>query len=65
VLIDPRESMALRALINGVRSGRVDLSPVVRASTPTAMELPPVTDLVIAPLAIEPLAPTGAEGVRQ
>jgi hypothetical protein len=65
VLLDPRETAALRALIRGVRSGRLDLTPVLRASTPTAMELPPVTDVVIAPLAIEPLAPTGAEGVRQ
>jgi hypothetical protein len=28
------------------------------------MELPPVDDLVIAPIAIEPLAPQGAQGER-
>src|SRR2546430_12563369 len=37
VLIDARESAALRALIVGARDGRVDLEPVLRASTPTAM----------------------------
>jgi hypothetical protein len=66
VLIDPRESMALRGLINGVRGGRVDLGPVLSASVPAAMDLPPIDDIVISPIEIEPLAPpTGAEGVRQ
>ncbi len=65
-LIDPREAIALRQLIDGVWSGRVDLRPVLRASTPTAMDLPPVDDIVIPLITIEPLAPaTGAEGVRQ
>jgi len=65
VLLDPRETTALRALIAGVRSGRVNLDPVVRASVPTAMDLPPVDAIVIPPITIEPLAPAGAEGVRQ
>jgi hypothetical protein len=66
VLIDPRESVALRALISGVRSGRVDLGPVLSASVPVAMDPPPIDDIVISPIEIEPLAPpTGAEGVRQ
>jgi hypothetical protein len=66
ILIDPRESMALRGFINGVRGGRVDLRPVLSASVPTAMDLPPIDDIVISPITIEPLAPpTGAEGVRQ
>jgi hypothetical protein len=66
ILIDSREAAALQRLITGVRDGRVDLSPVLHATTPTAMELPPITDLIIAPLSIEPLAPVeGAEGVRQ
>ena len=65
VLIDPREKAAIQRLMAGVRSGRVDLSPVLSATVPTAMDLPPVDDLVIAPISIEPLAPqTGAEGVR-
>jgi hypothetical protein len=65
VLLDPRETTALQALIAGVRSGRVNLDPVVRASVPTAMDLPPVDAIVIPPITIEPLAPAGAEGVRQ
>jgi len=66
VLIDPREAQALQALIDRVRFGRVDLSPVLAASKPDAMDLPPVTEIVISPLAIEPLAPQdGAQGVRQ
>jgi hypothetical protein len=63
-LLDPRETQALRRLIDGVRTGRVELRPNVRASAQTVMELPPVTDIVIAPITIEPLAPRGAEGVR-
>jgi hypothetical protein len=59
-LIDPREAAALRALIAGVRSGEVDLEPVLRASAPSAMDLPPVADIVIAPIAIAPLVEEGA-----
>jgi hypothetical protein len=66
VLFDPREMQALRALIAGVRTNRVDLSLLLRPGAPAPMELPPVDDLVIAPLAIEPLAPVdGAQGERQ
>ncbi len=57
VLLDPRETRALRSLIAGVRDSRLDLSPLLRPSASAPMELPPVDDLVIAPLAIEPLAP--------
>ena len=62
VLLDARETAALRALIRGVRRGTVDLGPVLRASTPSAMELPPVADIEIAPITIAPIA---EEGVRQ
>ena len=62
VLLDPRETAALRALIRGVRRGDVDLAAVLRASTPSAMELPPVSEIVIAPITIAPIA---EEGVRQ
>src|SRR5439155_14398526 len=55
VLIDARESAALRALILGTREGRVDLEPVVRASTPTAMDLPPVGAIDIPFLTIDPI----------
>jgi len=66
VLIDARESAALRALIAGARDGRVDLEPVLRASTPTAMDLPPIGAIDIPFLTIDPITPgTGEEGVRQ
>ena len=65
VLIDPRERRALLQLIAGVRDGRIDLSAAQRSVTQVPTELDPVTDIVIAPLTIDPLAPvSGAEGVR-
>jgi hypothetical protein len=66
VLLDPRETQALRSLLASVRTNRVDLSPLLTATAPAPTELPPAGDLVIAPLAIEPLAPgDGAQGERQ
>jgi hypothetical protein len=66
VLVDPREAAALRALIFGTRDGRIDLAPVLNASKPAVMELPPVGDIEIRELTIDPIAPaTGEEGVRQ
>jgi len=62
VVLDPRETAALRALIRGAADGRVDLAPVLQASTPTAMDLPPITEIAIPPIVITPLA---EEGVRQ
>jgi hypothetical protein len=62
VLLDARETATLRALIRGVRRGDVDLEPVLRASAPSAMELPPIADIAIAPITIDPLV---EEGVRQ
>ena len=57
--------MALRRLITGTRDGSLDLSAAIQATTPAAMELPEISDVVIAPITIEPLAPdAGAEGVR-
>ena len=65
-VFDPRETRALQALIAGVRSGRVDLSPLLKPAGPPPMELPPIDDLVIQPLTIDPIAPIdGAQGVRQ
>ena len=65
-LFDPRETRALRLLIAGVRDSRVDLTPLLQPGAPSPMELTPVDDLVIAPLAIEPIAPVdGAQGARQ
>jgi len=63
VLIDARESSALRALIASVRAGRVDLEPALHASAPAPVELPALTAIAIAPLTIEPLV--SEEGVRQ
>jgi hypothetical protein len=66
ILIDARESSALRALILGARDGRVDLEPVLHASTPSVMDLPPVAAIDIPLIVIDPIAPgTGEEGVRQ
>jgi len=65
VLIDPAETRALRRLIAGTRDGSLDLSAALQATTPTAMDLPPIDALVIAPLTIDPLTPSGEEGVRQ
>jgi hypothetical protein len=65
VLLDPAETRALRALIAGVRDGRVELSGAQHSTTPAPMALAPVTEIVIAPITIEPIAPqSGAEGVR-
>ena len=65
VLLDPAETQALRRLIAGVRDGHVDLSMMQTSTTPVAMELEPVADIVIAPITIDPIAPlSGAEGVR-
>ena len=60
ILLAPGETRALRALIAGVREGRIDLTPVITATTPFVMELEPIRDLVIAPIVIAPV-----EGVRQ
>jgi len=64
ILLDPAETRALRRLIAGTREGSLDLSAALRATTPTAMDLPPVDAIVIAPLTIDPLTPSGEEGVR-
>jgi hypothetical protein len=62
-LIDPRETQALRALLAGIRNNRVDLSPLLAPTAPAPTEMPAASDLVITPIAIEPLAPVdGAPG---
>jgi hypothetical protein len=66
ILVDPREAAAMRALIFGTRDGRIDLAPMVNASTPSVMELPPVEAIDIPALTIDPIAPgTGEQGVPQ
>ena len=66
VLIDPRESMALRRLIAGTREGTLDLSAALQATTPTAMDLPPLSEIAIPVITIDPITPeAGDEGARQ
>ena len=60
-LFDRNETMALQRLIADVRDARVDLSPLMKDAP---MPRLPVDDLVIPPIAIEPLAPGGVEGER-
>ena len=64
ILVDPREARAMRLVIRATRDGRFDLWTALRAATPTVMELPPLAAIVIAPLSIDPLTPSGEEGVR-
>jgi hypothetical protein len=64
ILLDPAETRALRRLIAGTGDGSLDLSAALRATTPMAMDLPPIDAIVIAPLTIDPLTPSGEEGVR-
>ena len=65
-LIDTLEAAALRSLIARVRDGRVDLTPLLQPAAPAPMELPPMTDIAIPPISIDPIAPAeGAQGVRQ
>ena len=59
-LLDPAETRALRALIAGVREGRIDLTPSTQATAPSVLDLEPIQELAIAPLVIAPV-----EGVRQ
>jgi hypothetical protein len=66
ILIDRREQLALQQLITGARTGRVDLAVAQQNAIRPAMDLDPIADIVIAPLTIDPLAPSsGAEGARQ
>jgi hypothetical protein len=65
ILLDAAETRALRALIAGVRDGRVDITAAQNSRAPAPTDLEPITDIVIAPLSIEPLAPQGAQGERQ
>lgn len=64
VLIDAREAAALRALYEGASIGRIDLTPLAALIARVAAPAEP-PDLVIPPIAIEPLTPENGEGVRQ
>ena len=66
ILVDPRESMALRRLIAGTREGTLDLSAALQATTPTTMDLPPLSEIAIPVITIDPITPeAGDEGARQ
>jgi hypothetical protein len=65
VVLDPRETRALRQLIASVRDGRIDLTAARNSASPAPAEIEAVADIAIAPISIEPIAPVaGAEGVR-
>jgi len=65
ILVDPREARAIRAFFEGIRDGRIDLTPLA-AVAPRVAEPQPVPDIYIAPLVIDSLnEPSGAGGVRQ
>lgn len=64
VLIDAGEAAALRRLFNRSSEGRIDLHAFEEAPQITAA-LPVGTDIEIAPITIEPLAPVNSEGARQ
>jgi hypothetical protein len=67
IVIDPAETRALIWLIRATREGRLDLPAAVRATLPSATDLPAIDPIVIAPLTIDPLNVNGStaeEGVR-
>ena len=65
LLFDYSEVRALRGLIAAARNGSIALTPATAAAPPAPMELEPVTEIIIAPITIDPIAPLpGAEGVR-
>jgi hypothetical protein len=65
VLLDPAETRALQRLIAGTRDGTIDLSASLQATTPAAMDLAPLSEIVIPFLTIDPITPQpGEEGVR-
>jgi hypothetical protein len=65
ILFDHSEMRALQGLIAAARNGSIALTPAGAAAPPAPMELEPVTDLVIPPIPVEPIAPiSGTEGVR-
>jgi len=62
ILVDPREARAFRSLIDGVRSGRLDLTGLLDATKPAVMDLEPIRDIDIAPIEWPPLI-GGEQGV--
>jgi hypothetical protein len=66
ILLDPAETRALRRLIAGTRAGTLDLSASLQATAPTAMDLPPLIEITIPVITIDPItSQAGEEGARQ
>jgi len=59
ILVDPREARALRSLLDGIVSGRVDVTPLLDASVPPFMDTGPVPGIYIAPIEWSPLTEQG------
>ena len=66
ILIDPREAAALRWLITGTRDGSLDLSAALQTTMPAASDPPPLSEIAIPLITIDPITPeAGDEGARQ
>jgi hypothetical protein len=66
ILLDPAETRALRRLITGTRAGTLDLSASLQATAPAAMDLPPLIEITIPLITIDPItSQAGEEGARQ
>ena len=65
ILLDPAETRALRALVDGVHAGRIDLAAAQRSTPAEPMVLAPIGDLEIRVMTIDPLTPAGEQGARQ
>jgi len=66
ILIDPREAAALRWLITGTRDGSLDLSAALQTTVPAALDPPPLSEIAIPLITIDPITPeAGDEGARQ
>jgi hypothetical protein len=59
ILIDPREARALRMFLDGVVTGRVDLTPLLGAFPPPILNVGPPSDIDIAPIELSPLTEKG------
>jgi hypothetical protein len=66
ILLDPAETRTLRRLITGARAGTLDLSASLQATAPAAMDLPPLIEITIPLITIDPItSQAGEEGARQ
>jgi hypothetical protein len=65
ILLDPAETRALRALVDGVHAGRIDLAAAQRSTAAEPMVLAPIGELEIRVMTIDPLTPAGEQGARQ